>query len=103
MNLNSDLLKAPINHGDKCEESVRLSLENLCTTYLDLVLIHWPGVKGLKLADVRHCEQRKLTYQSLEKLHLDGRIHLIGVSNYNQIHLNDLFTYAKVKPHLLQV
>jgi diketogulonate reductase-like aldo/keto reductase len=82
---------------------MRKSLQDLRTTYVDLVLIHWPGVKGLKLDDERNSDLRRSTYQTLEKLHSEGLIKLIGVSNYNIKHLNELLSYARVKPHLLQV
>lgn len=99
----NDNNKATYNHGENCEESIRTSLRELRTEYLDLVLIHWPGVKGLKLDDERNSELRKLTYEHLEKLYWDGTVKLIGVSNYTLKHLKELLAYAKVTPHLLQV
>jgi diketogulonate reductase-like aldo/keto reductase len=95
--------KATYNQGEKCTESIKKSLENLKTTYLDLVLIHWPGVKGVKLDDPLNGELRRVTYQQLEDLHAAGSLRLIGVSNYNLGHLDELLSYARIRPHLLQV
>lgn len=78
-------------------------MTELRTGYLDMVLIHWPGVKGLKLDDKRNLENRIKTYKELEKAHADGLIRSIGVSNYNLRHLRELFNYCTVKPKLLQV
>jgi len=70
------------------EESMkRLELE-----YLDLYLIHWP-VKG----------KYKDTWRALEKLHKEGRIRAIGVSNFQIHHLEDLTIDATVKPAVNQV
>lgn len=74
----------------------------LRVAYLDLVLIHWPGVKGLRLDDVKNAQLRQRTYTILEELHTKGLIKLIGVSNYTIRHLNELFAHCQVKPHLLQ-
>lgn len=75
----------------------------LRTSYIDMVLIHWPGVKGFKLDDKRNLDYRIKTYKELEKACEDGLVKSLGVSNYNLGHLNELFSYATIKPRLLQV
>jgi len=78
-------------------------MKDLRTDYLDMVLIHWPGVKGLKLDDKNNGEYRKRTWLELERLYDEKYVKLIGVSNYNLDHLKELLSYAKTRPHLLQV
>lgn len=68
------------------------SMERLELEYLDLYLIHWP-VKG----------KYKDTWRALEKLHREGRIRAIGVSNFQIHHLEDLMTDATIKPAVNQV
>ena len=68
-----------------------------------MILIHWPGVKGLKLDDKNNMEMRKQTWHELERLYSDKLVRTIGISNYNLEHLQELFSYASIKPHLLQV
>ncbi|RBL91502.1 aldo/keto reductase [Chitinophaga flava] len=68
------------------------SLRKLKTDYLDLYLIHWP-VKG----------KYKETWRALEQLYADGRVKAIGVSNFLQHHLEDLFHAAKVLPMVNQM
>ncbi|TWF41605.1 diketogulonate reductase-like aldo/keto reductase [Chitinophaga polysaccharea] len=68
------------------------SLGRLKTDYLDLYLVHWP-VKG----------KYKETWRALEQLYADGRIKAIGVSNFLQHHLEDLFQTAKVTPMVNQL
>jgi diketogulonate reductase-like aldo/keto reductase len=75
----------------------------LKTSYLDLILIHWPGVKGLQLDDHKNVEMRKKTWQTLEQFYFERKVRLIGVSNYTIKHLKQLLEYCQVKPHVLQV
>ncbi len=67
------------------------SLQRLQTDYLDLYLVHWPV-----------SETRKETWLALEKLYADKRVRAIGVSNYYQSHLDELFGYASVIPAVNQ-
>ncbi|GAA0136488.1 aldo/keto reductase [Paenibacillus sp. YSY-4.3] len=68
------------------------SMGKLGLDYLDLYLIHWP-VKG----------KYKETWKALEKLHKDGRVRSIGVSNFQIHHLEDLLADAEVRPVVNQV
>lgn len=83
-------------NGDQGYESTlaafEASMERLELEVLDLYLIHWP-VKG----------KYKDTWRALEKLHQEGRIRAIGVSNFQIHHLEDLMTEAKIKPAVNQV
>jgi diketogulonate reductase-like aldo/keto reductase len=58
------------------------SLNRLQTDYVDLYLIHWP-VKG-KYID---------SWRALEELYQSGKVKAIGVSNFLQHHLEDLFNH----------
>lgn len=68
------------------------SVRKLKTDYLDLYLVHWP-VKG----------KYKETWKALESLYDEGRIKAIGVSNFLEHHLIDLFQSARVYPMVNQV
>lgn len=62
--------------------------------YLDLYLIHWPcAARGLYVE----------TYRALEKLHDDGLVRAIGVSNFQPAHLRHLLESADVVPAVNQV
>lgn len=67
------------------------SLKRLQTDYLDLYLVHWP---------VR--ETRKDTWRALETLYNEKRVRAIGVSNYYQPHLEELFEFATIVPAVNQ-
>lgn len=76
------------------ENLVKRSLKYLQTDYIDLYLIHWPGVSGL---DVKHPDNLKYridTWKKLSQLHKDGFIRSIGVSNYMVNHLTEMLDYC---------
>ncbi|MGI5412517.1 aldo/keto reductase [Streptomyces chartreusis] len=70
------------------------SLEKLGLEYVDLYLIHWPAPSRDKYVD---------TYKAFEKLHADGRIRAIGVSNFLPEHLERLFGETSVVPAVNQI
>lgn len=77
---------------DEIRASIDESLAKLQTSYLDMLLIHWP---------VENCVKR--TWQIMEKFVRDGKVRSIGVSNFNAHHLDDLLTYAEIRPVLNQI
>src|SRR6478609_232139 len=68
------------------------SMKRLKLEYLDLYLIHWP-VPELRLQ----------SWRALERLHADGRVRSIGVSNFLVPHLEQLQTTAKTLPAVNQI
>lgn len=70
------------------------SMEQLGLDYLDMYLIHWP------------CPARKLfipTYKALETLYQEGRVRAIGVSNFEEPHLQQLLGATSVVPAVNQI
>ena len=78
------------------EEAVRKSIEesikNLNTPYIDLLLIHWPVQDSVKF-----------TWRIMEEFVEEGKIRSIGVSNFNPNHLEDLLSFAKIRPVINQI
>uniref|UniRef100_A0A182SKI5 NADP-dependent oxidoreductase domain-containing protein n=1 Tax=Anopheles maculatus TaxID=74869 RepID=A0A182SKI5_9DIPT len=72
------------------EEMVRRSLTNLQTDYLDLYLIHWPGVSGMQVTHPDNVKYRMATWNALCKMQLEGCLRSIGVSNYTVKHLEEM-------------
>lgn len=60
-------------------ESCKLSLDELKTEYLDLMLIHWPN-RGIPVAQ---------TLEAMQALKEDGMIRAMGVSNFTVGHLKE--------------
>lgn len=85
------LTKVDYRSYDDAAGSVRNSLKNLGTDYLDLVLLHWP--LGNYYA----------AWRTLETLYRQGVIRAIGVSNFNPDRLVDLIAFNEVIPAVDQI
>jgi 2,5-diketo-D-gluconate reductase A len=70
------------------------SLELLGMDYVDLYLIHWPAPTQDRYVD---------TWRALETLKRDGRARSIGVSNFEESHLDRLRDSATETPVINQV
>lgn len=76
---------------ESTKKAFETSLNKLGMDYLDLYLIHRPrgDVKG--------------SWKAMEELYTEGKIKAIGVSNFSSGQLDELQTYAGVKPALNQI
>lgn len=76
---------------EKAKKAFQTSLDKLGLDYLDLYLIHRPrgDVKG--------------SWKAMEELYEAGKIRAIGVSNFEANHLDELLSYAKIKPAVNQI
>lgn len=94
----------PIDHGSAKSRSSALGiLERLNIDKLDLLLLHWPGVQGMKPNDPKQAELRKESWLEMERLYKEGKLSAIGVSNYTVRHLQELLSYCTVRPTVNQV
>lgn len=74
---------------DEALKAFDRSLKALGTDYLDMYLIHAPmPLRGL------YCE----AWRALEKLYKEGRVNVIGLSNFNIVHLQKIFETAEIRP-----
>lgn len=96
-------------------EACQRSINNLQCGYLDLYLIHWPVATkyspnlsspfprdrrgALEYAPV----SLQQTWQAMEMLVDRGLVRHIGLSNCTAIQIQDLLSYARIKPYCLQV
>ena len=71
------------------------TLDALKQDYVDLFLIHWP-LPGI---DVDYVE----TWKALEEIHASGRAKSIGVSNFQQPHLERVLDEGSVVPVVNQI
>ena len=77
---------------DSTLEQFEGQLKRLQTSYVDLLLIHWP-VDGTYLE----------TWRALEKIYHDGKARAIGISNFNIAKMKDILLNASVKPAVNQM
>lgn len=84
----------------KTIDTVEASLKNLGLDYLDLYLVHWPCVEK---SSPNWKEINAETWRGFEKMYQDGKIRAIGVSNYQEKHLDALCEMVSVKPMVNQL
>lgn len=76
------------------------SLKKLGTDYLDLYLIHWPCVEKIT---PKWAEINADTWRGFEEAHKQGKILSLGVSNFEEKHIEALKKYAKITPVVNQI
>jgi diketogulonate reductase-like aldo/keto reductase len=80
------------------EKALRASLKRLGVDYVDQYLIHTPFFEKLGVKNTR-----KSAWQTLEKLHDQGLAKSIGVSNFQVQHLNEILSFARIRPAINQI
>ena len=68
------------------------SLERLQLNYLDLYLIHWPAPA-----------YTRETWEAMEKLHEEKKVRALGLSNFRQSDIEQIATFASVRPTYNQI
>lgn len=67
------------------------SLIDFNQDYFDLVLIHWPMGNDLE------------TYRALEDAYQEGKIRAIGLSNFNELQVQEIIDHSSIKPVVDQI
>jgi diketogulonate reductase-like aldo/keto reductase len=96
--------------------SLNDSLKKLQLDYADLFLIHWPfaiekvdnntpkeDANGRYIIRRDWMDDRRPTWKAMEELYHEGKCRAIGVSNFLQSQLEDMLSWATVKPTVNQV
>ncbi|SHN22485.1 aldo/keto reductase [Actinacidiphila paucisporea] len=98
----STKLAAEIKDYDQAVAAIDGSLEKLGLDYVDLMLIHspqpWDDFRGGDYA-----QGNRAAWRALEEAHKAGKIRAIGVSNFQQHDLENIFQGASVVPHVNQL
>lgn len=76
---------------ENAAQAVENSLKKLNVDYLDLVLLHWPF--GNYYA----------AWRELERLHREGKIRAIGISNFDPDRMIDLIEFNEITPAVNQI
>ncbi|EGT48193.1 hypothetical protein CAEBREN_24389 [Caenorhabditis brenneri] len=105
---------------ERCMEQIESMLEDFGTTYMDLIVIHWPfgwaedepvtekSDMGMwprcnngkfRYSDIDYME----TWTALEDAHRSGKIRSIGLANFNLEQVERVWTKGLIKPAVLQV
>lgn len=84
--LNPAVSQLPFLPPDSVRHDVERSLQLLRTSYIDMLLVHMPG-------EERH---NAAIWRELEKLHDEGKIRALGVSNFDVKQMQSLMKTARV-------
>lgn len=83
-----------VSSKEKIRETIENSLKNFETDYLDLYLIHHP------IENKVHFQQ---TWEVFEEYYKEGKLKSIGVSNFDKALLDEMKSFATVKPAVNQI
>ena len=83
---------------EKAKAAVEGILNRLDCKYLDLILIHWPGVSKLEQNSKKNQEVRLESWKALVELQNEGKVKDIGVSNFLKHHVEHLQKNSPVVP-----
>ncbi len=76
---------------DNTLKAFETSLKKLNTDYIDLYLIHWPNDLNVE------------TWKALERIYKEKKVRAIGVSNFKEHHLEEIFKNCEITPMINQV
>lgn len=97
-------LAAEIKNYEEAVAAIDESLAKLDLDYIDLMIIHSPKPWAEFQNDEDHFFEGNLeAWRALEEAYEAGKLRAIGVSNFEQVDLENLLTNAKVKPMVNQI
>lgn len=76
---------------EECKKSVLKSMEKLKTDYIDLMLLHQPF------------NDYYGAWRALEELYNEGKLKVIGISNFYPDRMVDMASFSKIKPMVNQI
>lgn len=96
-------IDASIKTYQEAIASIEGSLERFGFEYLDLMLIHSPKPWMEFLNEEPYFEGNREVWRAFEDLYKAGKLRAIGVSNFEQVDLENIFETCTIKPMVNQI
>lgn len=72
-------------------------------SYVDLLLIHFPGSNDAVQSPQRNRRLRLETWEALERAKAFGKARALGVANFTRRHLRELLQSCRERPDVVQM
>ncbi len=96
-------LHAEVKNYEGAKKEIEQSLEKLGVDYIDLMIIHAPQPWS-NFRDGNHYEEGNLeAWKALTEFYKAGKIRAIGVSNFEQVDIENIINNSDVKPMVNQI
>ena len=87
----------------KAKKSINDSLKRLGLDYVDLILIHCPQPWALFRGRRRFFKENVEVWRALEDAYKEGKVRSIGVSNFLNDDMQNIFDHCSIKPMVNQI
>ena len=94
---------AELKTYDEAKKSIDETLEKMGLDYLDQMIIHSPQPWNQFRVEKRYSEENKAVWRALEDAQSEGKVKVIGVSNFLRDDLENLLSDCRVKPMVNQI
>ncbi len=91
-------LAANFKSYEGAKQAIEGSLQRMALDYIDLLIIHSPQPWDQFGVEDRFFEGNLAAWQALEDAYQAGQIRAIGLSNFQQVDIDNILSACKVKP-----
>ncbi len=96
-------LEADIKSYDEAASAIAVSLQKLGLDYIDLMIIHSPQPWKAFREGEHFFEGNLEAWRALEEVYKNGKLRAIGVSNFEQVDLENILDNGTVEPMVNQI
>ncbi|MFW9783729.1 MAG: aldo/keto reductase [Candidatus Heimdallarchaeota archaeon] len=96
-------LAAEVKSYKKAVASIDKSLKTLGFDYIDMMIIHSPQPWTEFREEDPYFEGNRKAWRALEEAYNDGKLHAIGLSNFEKVDIDNILEFCSVKPMVNQI
>jgi len=96
-------LDAGIKSYDEAVKSINQSLDTLGFDYVDLMIIHSPQPWDKYHGENKYFEGNREAWKALEEAYEAGKLRAIGLSNFEQVDIDNILENCSIKPMVNQI